>query len=185
MVLVFTLSKRTRELLFPLGYNPQVNRTPFSRASNRFHISLTKRKWREIPALVTCCRFSRFGRWCTSHLLRQRLANSIGLSIALSVNSAPSRGWNPRKLFPQWKLPTRQLRRQRLANQIGLFIALPLAKPHQSWINQSLILWVSPQVSTLNGHFQMHFIVPQVPKISVKLLQCSVDLVDQNILLIL
>ena len=31
----------------------------------------------------------------------------------------------------------------------------------------------------------MHFFVPQVPKISVKLLQCSVDLVYQNILFIL
>lgn len=31
----------------------------------------------------------------------------------------------------------------------------------------------------------MHFFVPQVPKTSVKLLQCSVDLVYQNILLIL
>lgn len=31
----------------------------------------------------------------------------------------------------------------------------------------------------------MHFFVPQVAKISVKLLQCSVDLVYQNILFIL
>ena len=31
----------------------------------------------------------------------------------------------------------------------------------------------------------MHFFVPQVSKISVKLLQCSVDLVYQNILFIL
>lgn len=31
----------------------------------------------------------------------------------------------------------------------------------------------------------MHFFVPQVPKISVKFLQCSVDLVNQNILFIL
>lgn len=158
--LVFILFNRMRKLLFPLGYNPrflnqnstQLSRTPFfARFASVSHFH-TKRKWREIPALGTRCRFSRFGRWCTSHLLRQRLANSIGLSIALSVSSALSHGWSLWKLFPQWKLRTRHLRWQWLVNQIGLLIALPRAKPAQSWINQSFILWVSPQVSTLNGH---------------------------------